>query len=233
MTTRSPLMTTQDIQEPVKVFVISDLHVGDGGPRDDWVQYPEQFDKLFAFCQEAADQPGAKVIVLGDLFNGEYGSRRCLNGPSLARVMGVLRPLNPTYCVGNHDRKAWKYEDHPIFEGFTMADTVNIYGTLFCHGHQVDLFNGAWGRMGRLASWAAGLIGKLSPELEDRLRASGGRRSNHLAFARWMVKFAQAHGCSRVVCGHSHEPQTAGPVYANAGLFARDGWLMLTCSPDI
>ncbi len=213
-------------------FIISDLHVGDGGPRDDWIQHPEYFDKLYALVFELQDallthHGQVQLIILGDLYNAEYGPRACIDGPTLRRVMGLLRPFNPIYCVGNHDSETWDFRDHPIFRGYSLKDVYRSGTTFYMHGHQVDMACGRWSWIGKSVSWMAGAIGRLNPAWEDALRASGGRDGNSNAFARLATRYAAVRDYQRVICGHSHEPQIVSPTYCNAGLFYRDGWLTI------
>jgi UDP-2,3-diacylglucosamine pyrophosphatase LpxH len=207
-------------------MVITDLHVGDGGERDDYVQHPEYMDLLHACVQECQDRK-AQLIITGDLFNAEYGPRACIDGPTLREACSILRPLKPIYCVGNHDSEAWQFKDHKIFTDFIIEDDVVFDHTLFMHGHQVDLFCGKWGWIGKSVSSLAAVIGVINPDWEDALRGSGGRDADDVAFANRAIAYAKKKGCNRVVCGHSHEPQLVLPNYCNAGLFTRDGWLMV------
>jgi len=211
-------------------FIITDLHVGDGGPQDDWVQRPDGFDLLHALCLELADyrrRHDAQLIITGDTFNGECGPRACIDGSTYRETMNMLREFNPILCIGNHDSEIETFRTHSIFKRFYLTHEIQLGHTLFMHGHQVDLFCGKWGWIGKAVSKAAWLIGKVNPDWEDALRASGGRDGDDVKFAKRAVAYAHRMGCDRIVCGHSHEPQIVTPEYVNGGLFSRDGWLVL------
>jgi len=215
----------------MSAVIITDTHFGDGGSRDDYIQRPELMDRWLLMCATLRDMqeadPDLLVILTGDLFNGEYGPRVCIDGSTFREGMRHLRPLNPIICVGNHDSEIHTFKDHAIFAGCTIRDTLIVDGTLYMHGHQVDPFNGRFGWIGRKVSKAAGLIGMLNPDWEDALRAGGGRDSDNRAFAKCAVEYARKRGCTRVVCGHTHEAPVQTATYCNAGMWQRDGYMAI------
>ena len=82
------------------VFVISDLHMGDGGPRDNFA-VGDRSRQLDLFLEMVAARQ-AELVILGDLFDFWQ--------MNLSRVVTLRLPLldrlaalNALYVVGNHD----------------------------------------------------------------------------------------------------------------------------------
>jgi UDP-2,3-diacylglucosamine pyrophosphatase LpxH len=137
------------------IMVISDLHLGDGGPRDNFAaDHKEQtFNDFLDFVTES----GSELIVLGDLF--EFWQANV--GRVLMRQMPLidrLAEMNATYVIGNHDAD---FESliganmlaHPFFERMSGPFERTIAGKRFkfMHGHEVEPFNRdgtpRWGRI--------------------------------------------------------------------------------------
>lgn len=137
------------------IIVVSDLHAGDGGPRDNFAvdQKEQQFDRFLDYVQSQ----GAELFVLGDLFDFWQSNI----GRVLLRQMNLINRLaemQAVYVVGNHDAD---FEDlvgttffaHPFFERMSGPFERVIAGKRFkfMHGHELDPFNRdgtpRWGRI--------------------------------------------------------------------------------------
>lgn len=124
------------------IFVVSDLHIGDGGTRDNFAvdNKDRQFD---LFLDHVCDQDG-KLIVLGDLFDfwqANVGNVivRCL--PMLDR----LAEMRADYVVGNHDADlagliGQGLLNHPFFTHMQgpFVRTIGEKQFKFMHGHEVE-----------------------------------------------------------------------------------------------
>lgn len=137
------------------IYVISDLHMGDGGARDNFA-VGERETELSLFLDYVEEQKG-RLIILGDLF--EFWQA------SLGRVLMERRSwldrfagMEATYVVGNHDVDldvliGSDMLSHAFFKGMGRAFTEEIGGKKFrfMHGHEVDPFNcgdsPSWGRI--------------------------------------------------------------------------------------
>ena len=137
------------------IIVVSDLHTGDGGPRDNFaVDHKDR--KFNRFLDYVADQ-NAELFVLGDLF--EFWQANI--GRVLIRQMNLINRLaemQAVYVVGNHDAD---FEDlvgtdffaHPFFQRMSVPFERTIAGKRFkfMHGHELDPFNRdgtpRWGRI--------------------------------------------------------------------------------------
>ncbi len=139
------------------IFVISDLHIGDGGARDNFGHEgsarPEQ---LMAFLRHV-EAEGGELIILGDLlefWQSSLSKTIVHNLPLLDR----LAELEATYVLGNHDADLLHFAGtdmltHPLLKSIEGPFIRTIGGKTFkfMHGHEVDPFNAgdtpSWGRM--------------------------------------------------------------------------------------
>lgn len=138
------------------IFVISDLHIGDGGPRDNFShggQRPKQLEK---FLDYVAGHNG-ELIIVGDLLDFWQASfsRVVVKNKKLIDRLGQT---DATYVVGNHDIDLVSFIDDKLlspalFQRLSGPFTRKIGGKTFkfMHGHEVDPFNAgdtpSWGRM--------------------------------------------------------------------------------------
>ncbi len=145
------------------VFVISDLHMGDGGPRDNFAvdNKAAEFGRFLDFIEAE----GGQLFILGDLF--EFWQANV--GRVLVRRMDFLdrfARMKARYVVGNHDADL---EDligtgllaHPFFENMSgpFERTIGKKRFKFMHGHEVDPFNrDGTPRWGRILAILGGLI---------------------------------------------------------------------------
>lgn len=218
-----------------RLYLASDLHMGDGGPRDDFT--PAMTER---FCQEVNAIPAdAGIILLGDVLDGHrYSLRACLKAHR--RELVLLDTKRFVWVIGNHDESVVRaVAASNIVRHLRYSDTVHIgdVGWYFCHGHQFDpLCSGRFAWVGRAASQLANLIGKVSPRWEDRLAAWAGklertgRYSREQDFTEAAFAYAEAHNYGGIVCGHTHcrkEQMRGNRVYINTGTYAQDGWRIL------
>ena len=137
------------------IFVISDLHIGDGGPRDNFA-VGDRKDYFLSFLDYVRTENG-ELIIVGDLleFWQASFSRVIVNNLDL---LNKLAELKPTYVLGNHDTDLKGFMDtnilnHPLFEYMSEPFTRQIGNKTFkfMHGHEIDPFNSgenpSWGRM--------------------------------------------------------------------------------------
>lgn len=130
------------MQDERPIFVISDLHMGDGGPRDNFAVDNKE-EELGDFLDYVQSSDG-RLIVLGDLFDFWQAN--------VGRVLTKRRPIidrlaemDAVYVVGNHDADLEGLIDgdmlsHPFFSNMTRAFTQTIGGRefKFMHGHEVE-----------------------------------------------------------------------------------------------
>ena len=126
------------------MFVISDLHIGDGSPKDNLCQDNREA-LLHSFLDYVIDQEG-RLVIIGDFLEllryplDQIVARR---GDLLDR----LARMETLYVPGNHDEDAARLIDgaawpHAFFARMSPAFTRYIGGRRFkfMHGHEVDPF---------------------------------------------------------------------------------------------
>lgn len=145
------------------IMIVSDLHIGDGGPRDNFAADGkiEKFNRFLDYVE--AQQ--AELMILGDLFDFWQANI----GRVLTRHLDLierLARLEAVYVVGNHDAD---FEDligtnilgHPFFDRMTGPFLRTISGRRFkfMHGHELDPFNrDGTPRWGRILAILGGII---------------------------------------------------------------------------
>jgi hypothetical protein len=143
------LATPFIVRECRPIFAVSDLHLGDGGPRDNFAHMSSghRLDEFLGFLRYVCESNG-KLIIVGDLFDFWQAN--------LSRVIVYHRKLLDTlaemeaiYVLGNHDsdlryflgeKEPWL--KHPFFKTMREVHTETVDGQHihFLHGHQVDSY---------------------------------------------------------------------------------------------
>lgn len=127
------------------IFVISDLHLGDGGARDNF-EAGRKTPELRAFLDHVGAE-GGELFILGDLFE--------LWQMNLSRLFVQRRELidhlaaaGAVYVPGNHDVDLVHFIGtdllaHPFMRRMRTPFVRELGGKRFwfCHGHESDPFN--------------------------------------------------------------------------------------------
>jgi len=139
------------------IFVISDLHIGDGGPRDNFSCKGSDRPQQFMAFLEYVEREKGELIIAGDLLEFWQSSLSKVIVQNLP-LLDRLASRNATYVLGNHDADLLHFVGrdlltHPLLKSITGPITRTIGGKTFrfMHGHEVDPFNAGdtpnWGRM--------------------------------------------------------------------------------------
>jgi len=137
------------------IFIVSDLHMGDGGPRDNFAV--DNKEQQFLNFLDLVESQNGKLYILGDLFDfwqGNFGDIIMARKAMLDR----LAQLETIYVIGNHD---WdlaslidkKIISHNFFNSMTTPFCEEIAGKKikFMHGHEVEPHRNdqrpGWGRI--------------------------------------------------------------------------------------
>ena len=140
------LLARPAVDRPARdLFVISDLHLGDGGLRDKFEAFGKT-PELHAFLDHVARE-GGELFILGDLFElWQMNLSRLL--VKRRDILDRLAALDVTYVPGNHDVDLAHFIDtellaHPFFERMRAPFTRELGGRRFrfAHGHETDPFN--------------------------------------------------------------------------------------------
>jgi UDP-2,3-diacylglucosamine pyrophosphatase LpxH len=145
------------------IFVVSDLHMGDGGPRDNFAADDKaaQFGRFLDYVEEN----NGRLFVLGDLFEfWQANVGRVIK--TYLDFLDRLARMNAAYIVGNHDADfenliGSDFLSHPFFRNMTGPFEMTIAGKRFkfMHGHELDPFNcDGTPRWGRMLSILCGII---------------------------------------------------------------------------
>ncbi len=156
------------LRGPRDLYVISDLHLGDGGLRDNF-ELKGRPARFAAFLDHVEAERG-RLLILGDLFEfwqANLGTVLVRHEPLLDR----LARLRARYVVGNHDVDLLpligrrRLLAHPFFRRMSgpFIETLTLAGqtrtVCFMHGHEVDSLNNSLvPGQGRLLSIFAGLF---------------------------------------------------------------------------
>lgn len=131
------------MQRPI--FVISDLHLGDGGHRDNFSTRGRE-QELERFLDYVVDQEG-ELLILGDLF--EFWQMNLSKIIVKRRsLLDRLHEMGAVYVLGNHDAdlSAFVGTDvlSPAFFRHMSGPIERVVGGKrfrFMHGHEVDGVN--------------------------------------------------------------------------------------------
>jgi UDP-2,3-diacylglucosamine pyrophosphatase LpxH len=139
------------------IFVISDLHMGDGGPRDNFaLKVAKRVELLNGFLDHVQKQSG-ELIICGDFFDFWQASVGRVMVTALP-LLGRLGEMQATYILGNHDADlaaliGRNLLSHPFFGAMSgpVERRIGAKRFKFVHGHEIDEFNSdetpSWGRM--------------------------------------------------------------------------------------
>ncbi|AUX26722.1 hypothetical protein SOCEGT47_072920 [Sorangium cellulosum] len=145
------------------IFVISDLHLGDGGARDNF-DTGKKTPQLRAFLDHVGGE-GGELFVLGDLFE-LWQMNLSLLLVKRRPLLDQLAALRLVYVPGNHDIDlahfiGTDFLNHPFFRCMRAPFVRELGGKRFrfCHGHETDPFNaGDDPGFGRMLAIFAGIF---------------------------------------------------------------------------
>lgn len=145
------------------IFVISDLHIGDGGARDNF-DTGKKTPQLRAFLDHVGSE-GGELFVLGDLFE-LWQMNLSLLLVKRRELLDQLAALRLIYVPGNHDVDLRHFIgtdllNHPFFSCMRAPFVRELGGKRFrfCHGHESDPFNaGDDPGFGRMLAIFAGIF---------------------------------------------------------------------------
>lgn len=123
------------------IYCVSDLHLGDGGPRDNFTQ--KKMDQFRAFL-DYVEGRGGRLIILGDLFEFWQANISKVIMRHLPLLDRLLQ-LDTIYVLGNHDADLLHFcgqsiLNHAFFSRMVPEheETVSGRRIKFVHGHQAD-----------------------------------------------------------------------------------------------
>jgi len=160
------------------IFVISDLHIGDGGPRDNFGHTGSDRPRQLIAFLDYVERENGDLIVLGDLFDfWQANFSRVLTSDFGNRLVKKLGEMKVTYVIGNHDIDLVGFVDRKLlspalFQALSgpFSRQIGEKTFHFMHGHEIDPYNrDEVPGKGRLLTIFAGMAESLvgSPNLAD------------------------------------------------------------------
>jgi UDP-2,3-diacylglucosamine pyrophosphatase LpxH len=229
------------------LFLISDLHLGDRGPRDNF-NVGDRATRLLRFL-DYVDSENGRVVILGDLLE--------LLQTALCRVLPansmVLRRLCNTkhatnWIVGNHEIMLGPDPDtgckvclpHTPYRRGPSTTTIGDRKISFCHGSEFDAAcNNVNPGLDSITAVATALLEEknhgpikdgvaiedsvLDPleKLSALFRTVTFQPTRASEFLAGAEKYRLERGSDLVICGHTHVAGTA-PHLVNTGCWCRD-----------
>lgn len=212
----------------MRIAAISDFHIGPSERLDCFHHRPDDFHAFLDRLEASHD----RIVLLGDIFQSEYGARL---GPSCERL--ELRAASKrvpslwqrfqsepySYLHGNHDSIA-KKEFGALSELTIESDDFSVF---FIHGHQFDPLVQRTYLFARLGTWFSGRVRNVGlggvadwleyQDVQIKHRKFEGVSGPYALAAKELLKTQKA---DVVVMGHTHVPQRLeldGGIYANTG----------------
>lgn len=213
----------------MQIAVISDLHLGAGGPTDSFGHDDGEFLRFLTFLERNFE----RIVLLGDIWETLTGT---MPGSPLLQL-GAARAAHReiakrferpqfSYVHGNHDIAA-SQQGAP--EELTLrADGMRL---LFTHGHQNDWIVRRARWLSELGVWVGGWIRRLGmgPVYQvlgklDAARGGAQLDPSRCTFQRWAVREASRRQADVIVTGHTHLATIAehgDRLFLNSGSCAR------------
>jgi len=221
----------------MEIAVISDLHLGSGGPTDLFGHDDHEFLRFLNFLEDNFE----RIVLLGDVWETLTG--KAFGDP--ARELALAREHHPeiarrferpryTYVHGNHDLIARDVLRAP--EQLTLnADGVRL---VFSHGHQGDQLTSKHRWLSEIGVWLGAWIRRVGLHAAytflsrlESLREGAGEQSSRCVVRRWALEQAKTCQADVIVAGHTHVPVRAehGPcLFLNSGSCAEGRLSFLT-----
>lgn len=227
------------------VYAISDLHMGDGGPRDNFA-YGDREKQLASFLDMVEDNAG-RLVICGDLFE-LWQSNMSKVLTKRVSLLDRLAKMEATYILGNHDadlryfvgQSGWL--THPFFERMCLGCCLNKGGRSFrfLHGHEADPYCvGNTPGLGRITAIYTGLReDRNGGPMLDKYRTVEARSLGRMEWLvskwNWLLdkpdRFVEINrnlhdlylkaDCDVLITGHTHQPGRLCTWNYNCGTWA-------------
>jgi len=147
------------------ILVVSDLHMGDGGRRDNFVAFQNGArERAWGRFLDYVESRNAQLVVVGDLFEF-WQCNLSLVLVKRKAYLDRLGELKAIYVLGNHDNDLVGFIEcnmlsHPVFARMNAGFKARIGGKTFrfLHGHETDPWNSDPNpNRGRIAAIVAGI----------------------------------------------------------------------------
>lgn len=221
----------------MKVAVISDLHLGNGGAVDTFGHDDAEFLSFLTFLERNFE----RVVLLGDVYEtltcaSPFGQaeefKRCRAAHS--EISKRFEKDQYTFIHGNHDAVA----ANMVGAGSQMRLNVDGKRLLFTHGHGFDFVERYASWFNVAGVWLGGWLCRLG--LEPIMRAFD--KFDHwqrgaqvdprkCKFQKWAVDLARRQDVDVIVTGHTHQGVVAehgDKMFLNSGSCAEGQYSFLS-----
>ena len=225
---------------------ISDLHIGDGSKRDPWGRSNDLIVNLYELIIPLIESIRANETIL--VLNGDilelwgYNRSEVFKSYVFNQLMDLVDMLvsKVYYCIGNHDdallpkindvyqyRK--KFPDNMVFVDEYIEFTHGEIPVRFMHGNRFDKYNSEYTWVGRGATKAARLLGKINWRLESGAKRLVSRMGGNGRYSSDRISdqenYALRNGCC-LVTGHTHRyRKDDSGLYHDSGTFLKGDFL--------
>jgi UDP-2,3-diacylglucosamine pyrophosphatase LpxH len=233
----------QDRDERSTIYAISDLHMGDAGPRDNFALGGRE-KQLMSFL-DFVERNNGRLVICGDLFElWQSNVSKVLT--KRVWLLDRLAKMEAVYVLGNHDADLYYFLGqrgwltHPFFERMCIGCHLNRGGKSFqfTHGHEADPYcaDDTPG-LGRITAIYSGMAedrngGPMLDEYRTVEQKVIGPMERFVSF--WNLlrgkpdRFTDINRRLRdappvadvVICGHTHRPGHIGSWLYNCGTWA-------------
>ncbi len=254
---RELLAECEEAQRRLKrpIFAVSDFHMGDEGPRDNFA-YGDRETDIGSFLDFVEENNG-RLVICGDLFELWQSNMSKVLTKRLP-LLDRLAEMEAVYILGNHDADLRYFIGqsdflvHPFFDRMCIAAFLSVNGKSiqFIHGHEADPYCASdIPGLGRITAIYSGLaedrnggpmldkyrtvedrvVGRLErlSSLWDRLRGKPDRFTAINRRLRDMPPVADV-----VICGHTHRPGRIETWHYNCGTWAERVNSFVRIEPD-
>jgi UDP-2,3-diacylglucosamine pyrophosphatase LpxH len=210
----------------MQLAVISDLHLGPGGPADGFGHDDAEFLGFLTFLERNFE----RIVLLGDIWETLTGKLPGNPGTELRAAQLAHREIAERFrrtqylhVHGNHDLIAGALDGIP--EEITLdADGVRL---LFTHGHQGDAFVANGQTASEYGVWLGGWVRRMGLfsvyRIANDLDAKRGgisADSTRCAFQKAWIERAAHRDVDVMVTGHTHlaaRAEHGARLYLNSG----------------
>ena len=158
-----------------KGIIVSDLHIGGGGPGDDFLPLEKTFLRLLSY----ADLHNFPLILNGDIFEfWQFSAKEIVRAHgAVFSALKAFRERGMVHLIaGNHDAEIAVFAPllgHLVFEHLVVdAGGLMLYVE---HGHRFDSLNRNPGWWQRSLSKLAGKLERIHPNIDNIPRYSAAR----------------------------------------------------------
>ena len=224
------------------LYIVSDLHMGDGSKFDDFAPYVKLFNNFLNMVDE---DPNGVLIIDGDIFElWQFSSGDVCK--AYFDLIKRLIEMKTIFIVGNHDIDLFGFIDFPLEFSFLSQLVKNVQTTRggkkirIVHGHEFDIFNDPSKSlfMGKIVSMLVGHYKKENKDFErwaEKYLEPIFRRLSLFAMnfysrffgksqsqvegklSKILAKYHKKNPDVFIVSGHTHKPGWLDDWYVNTG----------------